>query len=108
MEIVSDFFGYSVPWWMWGIPSIAVAGALFVAVSRMFGFRAGLTAAVGFMAAAAVALSHRKGKQSGWEDRKDRERRDTAAAIERGVDARNKSLGADPKRLRDDDGFKRR
>ncbi|MEE9923765.1 MAG: hypothetical protein PBV01_10440 [Brucella anthropi] len=108
MQAISDFFGYSIPWWALAFPAGAAVLTTFIAVSRVFGFRNALAAAVAVGSVALVALSYRKGKQDGWQDRIRKEQDDAKALSDKARAARNGALAADPRRLRDDDGFKRR
>lgn len=108
MSALSDFFGYSVPWWLWAFPAIAALVATFTVVTRVFGIRNAIAAAVAVGSALVVALSYRRGKQHGWQERIQREKEDAEKISKRARSARNRALAADPAKLRDDDGFKRR
>lgn len=108
MSALSDFFGYSVPWWLWAFPAIAALLAIFTVVSRVFGIRNAIAAAVAVGSAILVTLSYRRGKQHGWQERIQREKEYADHISKRARAARDRALAADPRRLRDDDGFKRR
>jgi len=100
---------YVVPWWVWLAVSLVVAVALFLSAVRAFGWDrvkpwvAPVTAVIG-----AAALLTRAG-QRGWQAKA---KQDIAAAdrlIQRAQTARDKSEkdSTDPKKLREDDGFRR-
>ena len=102
-----DWLNYSIPWWIWLFPSGGILAAAIFAVYRTFGLRAAISAAVAIGSALMLALSFQRGRQRGWQDRREREKSDAEKTIRKGLAARNRVDGADPKRLRDDDGFKR-
>ena len=107
MNRITEFLGYSIPWEAWLFPGAAVLIALFFFLSRIFGIR-NAAYAVGIAAVGVVtAILDRRGRQSGWEERIAKEKRDADRMVERAERARDDVLAADPKRLRDDDGFKR-
>ncbi|MCQ9146067.1 hypothetical protein [Ochrobactrum sp. BTU2] len=108
MSVFSDFFGYDVPWWLWAFPATATLLTVFIFVSRTFGVRSAIIAAFAVGTSLLVALSYRRGKQHGWQERIKREKEYADHIAKRARAARDRSLTADPSRLRDDDGFKRR
>lgn len=110
MRDVLDFFAYSVPWWVWGLPVPAAALALYLFLSRSFGFRSAIMATGAFLSAFLVLASYQRGRQKGWNDRRAKEERDAKALVEkvkRARDAAN-ARNADGRFLRDDDGYKRK
>jgi hypothetical protein len=99
---LAHLLAYGVPWWLWGIAGLLAVAAL----ARVAGLRAALAAT----AVLAFVLAHRKGAQQGYsqamkEGERDAERiLDTARAARSGADLRD----GDARRLRDDDGFRRK
>ena len=110
IEWMRELFVYDIPWWLWTAPMAATGLAVFLFVNRSFGFRNALMAAGTFLAAAVVAMSYKRGRQHGWDDRRAKESRDAEELVNRIKRARHtaRTRNADPERLRDDDGFKRK
>lgn len=100
--------GYGVSWQFWLIPGAAVAVGGFFLVSRFFGVRNGVYAAILLGLISALKIVERRAQQRGWDDRIKKEKRDADAMVDRAERAGRTVLDADPDRLRDDDGFKRR
>lgn len=110
MRDLLDMALYGVPWWVWAIPVPAAALALFLFLSRSFGLRSAIYATGAFLMAFLTAHSFHKGRQRGWEDRVRKDERDAQELVNRIKRARDtaNSRNADPERLREDDGFKRK
>lgn len=107
MDSLLDWFDFGLPWWVWTAPAVAGVVAIFIAVSRVFGVRNAIVAAAVAAAYAVSELSRKRGRQEGWKERIDREKRDAEEIVRRAESARNRAGAADPERLRDDDGFRR-
>lgn len=107
---MSDFLNYSVPWWMWGIPTSVLLVALFIFAARTLGLRNAIAATAVAAAAILTKLAGQKGRQQGWNDRKEREAKTSRKAKETIEDAYNRAnlaVNSDPERLREDDGHRR-
>lgn len=86
--------------------AIALAAAILYAAFRLFGLK-GLLSAI---ASIGLLLIYRKGRNDGTTHQIEKERTDADTAVRESVQARHDAArrDADPERLRDDDGFKRR
>lgn len=105
-----DWFLYQVPWWVWAAPLVGVSVAALVAVTRLFGLRAAVSAAVAALAAGGGFLSILRARQQGYEDRKRKDAENAKAMVDRINEARARSADRRrraPDRLYEDDGFKR-
>lgn len=101
MSALAGGLAYGLPWWVWAVPALLIVAG----VARLLGWRAGL----GVLAAVALVLAHRRGAQTGWAESRAREARDAQDAVDRAARARRDAdrAGADPRRLRDTDGWRR-
>ena len=105
-----DWITYEIPWWLWMAPLVGMAVAIFVAVFRMLGLKAALSAVVAFASAASFGIASLRGRQAGWKDREDADRRKAREIADRINSARNRARDDRrnrPDELFDDDGFRR-
>lgn len=88
------------------LAAIVLAAAVLYGAFRLFGVK-GLLAAI---ASLGLLLIYRKGRNDGSIHQIEKERTDADSAVRESVQARHDAArrDADPERLRDDDGFKRR
>jgi hypothetical protein len=106
MDVVSDFISYSLPWWIWSIPSVAILITVYFAAARYLGFKNALYGGIAALLAILGLLARSKWKQDGWRDRGRHDARNAEKVRLRSERARGR-VRRDPKRLRDDDGFRR-
>lgn len=101
MSTLAHFFGYGVPWWLWGLAGLAGAALAF----RFGGARGAALAG----AVAALVVAHRRGAQGGYSHALEQGEKDAQHAIEAARAARDAAArrDGDAGRLRDDDGFRR-
>lgn len=113
---------------LWFLPAVSAAGGLVVALlfggdwadallaaavlaAAVFAFRLlGLKGALAVLAAGAVAVAYRRGERRGAARQIQKDKSNADRAVQRANEARADAdrRNADPRRLRDDDGFKRR
>ncbi|MFG1247600.1 hypothetical protein [Xanthobacter flavus] len=113
---------------LWFLPAVSAAGGLVVALlfggdwseallaaavlaAAVFAFRLlGLKGALAVLAAGAVAIAYRRGERRGAARQILKDKANADRAVQRANEARADAdrRNADPRRLRDDDGFKRR
>lgn len=101
------FLSQTIPWWVWGAPSIAVLIGLFVFVSRTFGLRNALVAVAIAGSGTLLKLTDMRGRQKGWDSRVKKEKQDAERVVGRAEKAKRDAAAVPPERLRDDDGFRR-
>lgn len=107
LDRLAETLSYGIPWWIWAAPTVAGAAGLFLAVSKVVGWRNAAVAVAGYLAVAVALLSRLRGRQEGWEARVKKDTRDAEKLVERIKKARRDAAARQPDRLRDDDGFKR-
>lgn len=101
------WLSHSLPWWVWGAPSIALLAGLFIFVSRTFGIRNAIVAVAVIGSSMILKLTDHRGRQRGWDERIKQEKEDAQRVVDRAEKARRDAAAAPPERLRDDDGFRR-
>lgn len=104
---IAQWLIHGWPWWLQALTAAAFAVPATVLFARLLGWRVAvrLAAPVAVLLAAFAGL--RRARQQGWSDHAEKERRDAGFAMEAARRARADSERADPRRLRDDDGFRR-
>lgn len=105
-----ELITYYVTWWAWGIPALAIIVGTFTWLARLFGVRNALIGAGTLAFGIILKLAETKGRQSGWKDREEHERKKTKKAKETIEDAfirANNSINSNPDRLRESDGHRR-
>ncbi|MCL8385851.1 hypothetical protein [Xanthobacter aminoxidans] len=100
--IVALLFGGD---WTEALLAAAVLAASVLALRLL-----GLKGALAVLAAGAVAIAYRRGERSGAARQIQKDKANADRAVQRANEARADAdrRNADPRRLRDDDGFKRR
>ena len=113
---------------LWFLPAVSAAGGFVVALlfggdwteallaaailaTAVFAFRLlGLKGALAVLAAGATAIAYRRGERRGAAGQIQKDKANADRAVQRANEARADAdrRNADPRRLRDDDGFKRR
>jgi hypothetical protein len=105
---MSEWFTYSIPWWIWSAPLVGGAAVIVFTVIRFAGFRNGLIAAAGLGAVLLTSLSYWRGRQHGWRERGEKGVRDAKEFRSKADVARDRVRDIPVDRLRDDDGFRRK
>ncbi|MEW6121379.1 MAG: hypothetical protein AB1698_02105 [Pseudomonadota bacterium] len=104
---IAQWLVHGWPWWLQALAAAALALPVLAVCARLFGWRAAVRLAVPAAALLAAFAGLRRARQQGWSDHEEKERRNADIAIETAHAARADSERADPRRLRDDDGFRR-
>lgn len=101
---------YTVPWWVWAILVLAVAAWVFIMIRLAVGPKTALVIVGSGLAAAAVAILSQRSAKAGYDARGKKEQKNADTTLDRAHDARADAAArdADPGRLRQDDGFKRK
>ena len=99
--MIFQWLAYSVPWWVWLLLGLTVAGA----IQYFWGWKKALAALIGVLAIVFL----QRARQQGWKDKTkaDEKVADKMVADATAARAKAAKAAADPKKLRDDDGFRR-
>lgn len=100
-QMAWEWLWYTVPWWV----KIPVGLGIALVVWRLVGTKWAIVAGAVIFA----ALGYNKAAQAGWKAKEQRDMKDADKLIQKASQARSKAekLAADPRHLRDDDGFRR-
>ncbi|MBA4790305.1 MAG: hypothetical protein H2042_11465 [Rhizobiales bacterium] len=104
---IAQWLVHGWPWWLQALAAAALALPVLGLCMRFFGWQAAIRLAVPAAALLAAFAGLRRARQQGWSDHAEKERRDAGIAMDAARAARADSERADPRRLRDDDGFRR-
>lgn len=91
-----------IPWWGWLIAALAAFGVIRIYTGS---WRLAAAAVLALLSLGKLGSAYRKG----WQDREQKGRKDALKETERAMRAADDAdrRNADPRRVREDDGFKR-